>query len=147
MSNELPVSASNKKDQFKNLETEHANEIKVAEGVVTPFAIAVAIELEEFGLSKQKIEEIMLRSANRFGSMVNEKLQTPELEKERINDQGADFFGWIKNAGGQASDFVWSNLGKHVPSAIDAIAPIVVEALADAVRSQFKGSKTKSRKR
>ena len=46
-----------------------ADEIQFASAFVTPFAAAVAVELEEFGLSKHKIDEIMLRSAERFGAM------------------------------------------------------------------------------
>ena len=52
-----------------------AKDINLASAFVTPFAAAVSVELEEFGLSKSKIDEIMLRSAKRFGARAVQRSQ------------------------------------------------------------------------
>ena len=117
-----------------------ANEIYFARAVVTPFAAAVAIELEEFGLSKPKIDEIMLRSATRFGNMNGEGSPGPGQHEPDSDNKGADHVGWFKNAGGQAFGFLGSFVGKFGPHLLDKLAPIVTDALEQALSNWMKGS-------
>jgi hypothetical protein len=117
-----------------------ANDIHVASGFVTPFAAAVAAELEEFGLSKQKIDEIMLRSAERFGVMHSESMSAFYQHKADATDKSTDYLEWLKSAGGQAYDFVASVVEKHGPDLVDKLAPIVVDALQKALSDHMKSA-------
>ncbi len=121
-----------------------ANEIHFASAFVTPFAAAVAIELEEFGLSKQKIDEIMLRSAERFGAMNGEEprgLVRHETYRETdSDDKSAHYLGWFKSAGGQAYDFLASVVVKHGPDLVDKLAPVVTDALQQALSNYVKSA-------
>ena len=66
MTNNLPPVDSDEKESDSESRELPANRLHFASAFVTPFAAAVAVELGQYGLSKQKIDEIMLRSAKRF---------------------------------------------------------------------------------
>jgi hypothetical protein len=139
MSDNLPPVDSDDKETVTASGELLANEVRFASAFVTPFAAAVAVELEEFGLSKQKIDEIMLRSAKRFGAMNCEEPRGLGHETDR-DDKTADYLGWFKSAGGQAYDFLASVVVKHGPDLIDKLAPIVTDALQQALSNYVKGA-------
>jgi len=117
-----------------------ANEIQFASAFVTPFAAAVACELEEFGLSKNKINEIIWRSAKRFGAMNEEKpsgLGEPQTDSD---DTSVGFLGWLWTAGGQAFDFLASVVVKHGPGFVDELTPIVKDALLQAIAAYVRSA-------
>ena len=128
-----------------------ANEIHFASAFVTPFAAAVAIELEEFGLSKKKIDEIMLRSAERFGSLNGEERPSRSGNAAESDNRSADYLGWISAAGSEAVGFIGSFLGKTLPVLWDKLTPIFINALEQAISDHVKASmrpsgETKSKK-
>lgn len=131
-----------------------ATEIHFASSFVTPFAAAVAAELEEFGLTKQKIDEIMLRSAKRFGAMNSEEPRGFGQQEIDSDDKSADYLGWLKSASGQAYDFLASVVEKHGPGLVDKLAPLVIDALEQALSNHMKnasesngGTKSKPRQK
>ena len=106
---------------------------------LTIFAAAVAAELDEFGLSHAKIEEIMRNSAKRFGE---ESDWAPEVNTRRVTnaepDQSdaaheASVLGWIYQAASGAYDAFASSVAKHAPGMFDRLSPMVVEALENAI--------------
>jgi hypothetical protein len=120
-------------------EVTRTDEIKFASAFVTPFAAAVAVELEELGLTKQKIDEIIMRSAKRFGEMTGEEprgLLQPELDRR---NQSATYFGWARNASSSTLDFLASVVGKHGPNLIEKLAPVVTTALEQALSNYLRG--------
>ena len=137
--NLYPVSTNGEETITKSPEL-LANEIHLASAFVTPFAAAVAAELEEFGLSKQKIDEIMLRSANRFGDMNGGALRSRGQDGTDSDNKSADYLGWLKSAGGQAYDFLASVVGKHGLVLIDKLAPVVTDALQHALSNFMEGA-------
>ena len=108
-------------------------QLHFASAFVTPFAASVAAELEEFGLTKQKIDEIMLRSARRFGAIGAEAPHVNNDHETDSSDASGDYFGWFKSASGQAYDFLASVVAKHGPDLVDKIAPFVKDALQQAL--------------
>ena len=126
-----------------------AKQVHFASASFTPFATAVALELEDFGLTKQRIDEIMLRSARRFGAMSGEAWRDPGQHKTggaektadhpNSADEEADYFAWFKSAGGQAYDFMASLMVKHGPELIDKLTLLVTDALHEATSNYFKG--------
>jgi hypothetical protein len=124
-----------------------AKKVQFASAIVTPFAAAVAEELETFGLNKQKIEEIMLRSAQRFEAMDSESAQLGTLNGPAADEKSGDVLDWFKTAAGQAYDYVSSVVSKHGPAVAEAVTPIVTAALEKALynflNSAMKAAKSK----
>jgi len=140
MPDNLPAVDSDEKETVSASRELVANEIHFASAFVTPFAAAIAMELEEFGLSKQKIDEIMLRSAKRFGALNGEEPRSLGANETDSDDKSGDYFAWFKNAGGQAYDFLASVVVKHGPDLVDKLAPIVTDALQQALSNYVKGA-------
>lgn len=128
----------------KGLVAEHQqlveNEIHLASAFVTPFAAAVAAELEEFGLSKHKIDELMLRSAKRFGAMSEEIPNTYSPRATDSAEKTGAYFEWVKWASVQARDLVASLVTKHGHFVVEMLAPIVRAALEDAISNAVKNA-------
>ena len=139
MTDNLPPVDSNDKETVSESRELLANEIHFASAFVTPFAAAVAVELEEFGLSKQKIDEIMLRSAKRFGAMNGEEPRGPGQHETGSDNKSADYLGWFKSAGSQTYEFLASIVGKHGPILTDKLASVVTAILKVA---NFRDSQT-----
>lgn len=133
-----------------------AKQVHFASAFITPFATAVALELEDFGLTQQRIDEIMLRSARRFGAMSGEAWHDPGQHKTdgaektadhpNSADEEADYFAWFKSAGGQAFDFMASLIGKHGPDFLEKLAPLVMDRLHEAISDYVNGASTSSGK-
>ena len=56
------------------------------------------------------------------------------------NDKSAGYFEWFKSASGQAFDFLGSVVKRHGPDLIDKLAPIVTDALEQALTIYMTGA-------
>ncbi|MCB1534178.1 MAG: hypothetical protein KDJ44_05480 [Rhodoblastus sp.] len=97
--------------------------------LIPQFAAVVAKELEEFGLSKQKVDEIMLRSAQSFGSNISLAAVVDQTLRADEKNPEVSYFEWFKAAGGTAATYLASTASKHAPDLVDRLAPKVADAL------------------
>jgi hypothetical protein len=121
-------------------------QVFLANAFVTPFAAAVAAELEEFGLSKSKIDEILLRSAKRFGELREDMFDGLDNTDATRSEKGAGVWSDLWNAGGQLWDYLAAAISTHGPRLADKVAPIVEDAVITALREWF-NSKGRSKGR
>ena len=123
-------------------------QVFLANAFVTPFAAAVAEELEEFGLSKPKIDEILLRSARRFGELREDMFDGLHKTDATHSDKDAGVLSDLWNAGEQLWDYLAAAISTHGPRFAEKVAPIVEDALITALRDWFYGKgKSKGRPR
>jgi hypothetical protein len=112
-----------------------ARQVQFANAFVTPFAAAVAAELEEFGLAQHKIEDILIRSARRFGAVHAEALNLRSAPEIDSSQNETDIFSWLKAAGGQAFDFLASVVATHGPGVWEKVSPVAEAVFVEAINS------------
>jgi len=100
-------------------------EVFLANVFITPFAAAVAAELEEFGLSKPKIDEILLGSARRFGELRSDTYEIPNNSNTTDSEKVAGMFAGFFSAGEQLFGYIW----EYIPRFAVKVAPALEEAL------------------
>ena len=128
-------------------------EVRFAHAVLTPFAVAVAAELEEFGLTKQKVDELMLRSAKRFGNIAENVSTHPAYqENDTVAEETApdtswsQSFSWFKNASGQVHEFMTGFIEKRGPKIAQTLNNVLVDVLEVAILNFIQGAARSSGK-
>ena len=121
-------------------------QVFLANAFVTPFATAVATELEEFGLSKPKIEEILLRSAKRFGEFSEDMFDGLNNRDATRSEKDAGVWSDLWSAGGQLWGYFAAAISTHGPTFTEKVAPILEDLVIAAIK-EWSNSKGRSKGR